>query len=83
MFSFLYGNSLSLRLNDLTVANERLKVQVSEKEKSLSALQRSVSALEQQIAADQSESEMAKNLREETEDLHSALRLEDASFHTL
>ena len=58
----------------MTVANERLKIQVVEKDKSLSALQRTVSALEQQVAADQTESENAKTLREETENLHAALR---------
>mgnify|MGYP001800987570 FL=1 len=59
----------------MTVANERLKIQVAEKDKSLSALQRTVSALEQQVAADQTESENAKTLKEETENLHAALRL--------
>ena len=59
----------------MTVANERLKIQVAEKDKSLSALQRTVSALEQQVAADQTESENAKTLREERENLHAALRL--------
>ena len=65
----------NFRINEMTVANERLKIQVAEKDKSLSALQRTVSALEQQVAADQTESENAKTLKEETENLHAALRL--------
>ena len=56
------------------MANERLKIQVSEKEKSVGLLQRSVSTLEQQVAADQTENETARGLREETETLHAALR---------
>ena len=51
-----------------------MKIQLAEKEKSMVALQRSVTALEQQVAADQSESESSRQLREETENLHSALR---------
>lgn len=58
----------------LIVSNERLKIQVSEKEKSVGLLQRSVSTLEQQVAADQTENETARGLREETETLHAALR---------
>lgn len=63
-----------IRINELTVANERLKIQVSEKEKSVQALQRTIAALEQQVAADQTENETARALREETESLHTALR---------
>ena len=51
-----------------------MKIQLVEKEKSMVALQRSVAALEQQVAADQCESESSRQLREETENLHSALR---------
>lgn len=65
-------------MNELTLANERMKIQLVEKEKSLVALQRSVTTLEQQVVADQSENETSRHLREETEGLHTALRLVDS-----
>lgn len=54
--------------------NERIKIQLIEKEKTIHALQRTVSALETRQAADQTENETARALREETEELHAALR---------
>ena len=62
------------RVSEMTVTNERMKIQLIEKEKTIQALQRNVNALESRQAADQSENETAKALREETEDLHAALR---------
>jgi len=52
-----------------------MKIQLVEKEKAMQSLQRSVSNMEQRQAADQNENEAARALREETEELHAALRL--------
>ena len=70
-FTFLI---LNFRASEMTVTNERMKIQLIEKEKTIQALQRNVSALESRQAADQTENETAKALREETEELHAALR---------
>jgi len=51
-----------------------MKIQLIEKEKTVQALQRNISSLESRQLADQTENETAKALREETEDLHAALR---------
>lgn len=51
-----------------------MKIQAIEKEKTIQALQRSVNALESRQQADQTENETARTLREETEELHAALR---------
>lgn len=56
------------------MANERMKIQVMEKDKTIQSLQRNVNSLEVRQAADQTENETAKVLREETEELHAALR---------
>lgn len=63
-------------MNELTLTNERLKIQMMEKEKTIQSLQRNVTSLEVRQAADQTENETAKVLREETEELHAALRLD-------
>lgn len=62
------------RVSELTVNNEKMKIQMIEKEKTIQALQRSVNAFETRAQADQTENETAKVLREETEELHAALR---------
>lgn len=67
-------DAVSCRVSEMTVTNERMKIQLIEKEKTIQALNRSVTALESRQAIEQSENETAKALREETEDLHAALR---------
>ena len=59
------------------MANERMKIQLMEREKTIQSLQRSVNSLETRQAADRSENDAARELREETEELHAALRLAD------
>lgn len=51
-----------------------MKIQIMEKDKTIQSLQRNINSLETRQAADQTENETAKALREETEELHAALR---------
>lgn len=60
------------------MANERMKIQLMEKEKTIQGLQRNVNTMEARQAADRSENDAARELREETEELHAALRLVSA-----
>ena len=69
------------RINELTVMNEKLKIQLGEKDKAYGSLQRTVTTLESRIGADH-DAEMEKGAleeydkaeREEIDSMHEALR---------
>lgn len=63
------------RINELTMLNERLKIQLDERDKTIATLQKTVGNLEVQVGSyDLPETDTARQVREETEALHLALR---------
>lgn len=66
------------RVNELTMLNEKLKIQLEEKDKSVGNLQRSINNLETRLGEQRSfdipENEAARQYREETDTIHEALR---------
>ena len=66
------------RVNELTMSNEKLKIQVEERDKTVSNLRKAIEHLElkagERSFADLQESEISRQIRDETESLHNALR---------
>ena len=66
------------RVNELTMTNEKLKIQVEERDKTVSNLRKAIEHLELKVGernfADLQESEISRQIRDETESLHNALR---------
>lgn len=71
---------LICRINELTMTNEKLKVQLEERGKTVSTLQKSISQLEARgetgnySDGEMPENEAARQIREDTDVLHAALR---------
>lgn len=61
------------RLNELTIVNERLKIQLNEKDRSISSLQRTVSTLESRLGELPNEAPVDR-AQEELDAMHDALR---------
>ena len=63
------------RVNELTMLNEKLKIQLEEKEKNIGTLQKNLANLETRVGAyEVPETDTAREAREETEAVHLALR---------
>lgn len=66
------------RVNELTMMNEKLKIQLEEREKSVQSLQRQINNLETRLGErtsyDLPETDTARQMRGETDALHEALR---------
>lgn len=64
---------IGYRLNELTILNERLKIQLSEKDRTISTLQRTVSTLESRLGELPREAPVDR-AQEELDAMHDALR---------
>lgn len=73
-----HSYELNAKVNELTMMNEKLKIQLEERDKSINTLQRQINNLETRLGErtsyDLPETDTARQIRGETEALHDALR---------